>query len=37
MSEALGPGGSFDLEEEGFVSVDVVDAETFFFVVLTLT
>ena len=37
ISEALGPGGSFDLKEEGFVSVDVVDTETFFLVVLTLT
>jgi hypothetical protein len=39
MSEALGPGGSLDFEdaEEGFVSVDVVDTETFFLVVLTLT
>ena len=39
MSEALGLGGSFDFEdEEGvFVSADVVDTETFFLVVLTLT
>jgi hypothetical protein len=39
ISETLGPGGSFDFEdeEEVFVSGDVVDAETFFLVVLTLT
>ncbi len=39
ISEALGPVGSFDFEDEegGFASVDVVDKETFFLVVLTLT